>query len=103
MQTDYSGYPDCRNQTLEALNHAINLGTAEHFRILTPLMWRTKAETWTMTNALGGAPLVDIVAEHTHTCYKGDREHRHDWGYGCGSCPACELREKGYRQWRQSS
>ena len=64
-------------------------------------MWRTKAETWALTHALGGAPLVDIVAEHTHTCYKGDREHRHDWGYGCGTCPACELRAKGYRQWKQ--
>jgi len=102
-QTDYSGYPDCRNQTLEALNQAINLGTAEHFRVLTPLMWRTKAETWAMTHALGGEALTGIVAEHTHTCYKGDREHRHDWGYGCGACPACELRAKGYRQWRQDA
>ena len=96
-ETDYSGYPDCRNQTLEALNQAINLGTGEHFRVLTPLMWRTKAETWAMTHALGGEALTSIVAEHTHTCYKGDREHRHDWGYGCGACPACELRAKGYR------
>jgi 7-cyano-7-deazaguanine synthase len=102
-QTDYSGYPDCRNKTLAALNHAINLGTAERFSIVTPLMWRTKAETWALTHALGGEPLVDIVVEHTHTCYKGDRTHRHDWGYGCGACPACALREKGYRAWRQSS
>jgi 7-cyano-7-deazaguanine synthase len=99
-QTDYSGYPDCRNDTLGALNHAINLGTAEQFRIITPLMWRTKAETWALTNALGGEPLVDIVVEHTHTCYKGDREHRTEWGYGCGACPACDLRAKGYRDWR---
>ena len=100
-QTDYSGYPDCRNETLAALNHAINLGTGERFSIVTPLMWRTKAETWTLTHALGGQQLVDIVAEHTHTCYKGDRAHRHDWGYGCGACPACDLRAKGYRAWRQ--
>jgi 7-cyano-7-deazaguanine synthase len=102
-QTDYSGYPDCRNETLAVLNHAINLGTAERFSIVTPLMWRTKAETWALTHALGGEVLVDIVAEHTHTCYKGDRTHRHDWGYGCGECPACALREKGYRAWRQGS
>ncbi len=102
-QTDYSGYPDCRSETLTQLNHAINLGTAERFQILTPLMWRTKAETWAMTHALGGPALVDIVAEHTHTCYRGDRAHRHEWGYGCGACPACGLREKGYRQWRQTA
>jgi 7-cyano-7-deazaguanine synthase len=99
-QTDYSGYPDCRNETLAALNHAINLGTAERFSIVTPLMWRTKAETWALTHALGGDTLVDIIAEHTHTCYKGDRTHRHDWGYGCGECPACELRAKGFRVWK---
>jgi len=102
-QTDYSGYPDCRNETLSALNHAINLGTGEHFRVLTPLMWRTKAETWALAQTLGGAALVDIIAEHTHTCYMGDREHRHDWGYGCGTCPGCELREKGFRQWKQGA
>ena len=99
-QTDYSGYPDCRNETLAALNHAINLGTEERFRIVTPLMWRTKAETWALSQALGGQSLVDIVAEHTHTCYKGDREHRYEWGYGCNACPACNLREKGYSAWR---
>ncbi|MGO8955165.1 MAG: 7-cyano-7-deazaguanine synthase QueC [Rhodomicrobium sp.] len=102
-QTDYSGYPDCRNETLAQLNHAINLGTAERFQILTPLMWRTKAETWALTHALGGEALVDIVAEHTHTCYLGDRVHRHDWGYGCGACPACNLREKGFREWRRTA
>jgi 7-cyano-7-deazaguanine synthase len=99
-QTDYSGYPDCRNETLAALNQAINLGTAERFSIVTPLMWRTKAETWALTHALGGDTLVDIVAEHTHTCYKGDRTHRHDWGYGCSQCPACELRAKGFQIWK---
>ncbi|KAI96039.1 7-cyano-7-deazaguanine synthase [Rhodomicrobium udaipurense JA643] len=99
-QTDYSGYPDCRDETLQTLASAINLGTDEQFRIVTPLMWRTKAETWAMTHALGGNPLVDIVAEHSHTCYKGDRDHRHEWGYGCGTCPACDLRAKGYYAWR---
>ncbi len=102
-QTDYSGYPDCRNETLSALNHAINLGTGERFTIITPLMWRTKAETWGMTHALGGQSLVDIVAEETHTCYKGDRKHRHVWGYGCNACPACNLREKGYSAWRSGA
>ncbi len=99
-QTDYSGYPDCRNDTLSVLNQAINLGTSERFTIITPLMWRTKAETWALTYTLGGGALVDTVAEYTHTCYKGDREHRHLWGYGCGACPACKLREKGYSAWR---
>ncbi len=102
-QTDYSGYPDCRNETLSALNHAINLGTDELFRIVTPLMWRTKAETWALTHALGGQSLVDIVVEHTHTCYMGDRGSRHEWGYGCAECPACNLREKGYRAWRSGA
>ncbi len=102
-QTDYSGYPDCRNETLSALNHAINLGTEERFVVVTPLMWRTKAETWAVTHSLGGGRLVDIVAEYTHTCYKGDREHRHEWGYGCAACPACNLRERGYRAWRSGA
>jgi len=99
-QTDYSGYPDCRNETLAALNEAINLGIGEHFVIHTPLMWRTKAETWAMTEALGGDTLVQLVVEHTHTCYKGDHIHRQEWGYGCGICPACDLRANGYRGWR---
>ncbi len=102
-QTDYSGYPDCRADTLSALNQAINLGTAEHFRILTPLMWRTKAETWAMTQALGCDALVSLIVEETHTCYDGDRTHRHAWGYGCGVCPACDLRAKGYAEWAQSA
>jgi 7-cyano-7-deazaguanine synthase len=101
-ETDYSGYPDCRNETLEALNRAIDLGTDEHFSLITPLMWRTKAETWALAYKLGGDPLVDIIVEHTHTCYRGNREHRQDWGYGCGTCPACVLRAKGYRDWREN-
>jgi 7-cyano-7-deazaguanine synthase len=99
-QTDYSGYPDCRRHTLDTLNQAINLATAERFRIETPLMWRTKAETWAMTHALGGDALVNLIVEHTHTCYLGERETRHAWGYGCGACPACDLRAKGYNTWR---
>lgn len=102
-QTDYSGYPDCRNDTLAALNTAVNLGMAETFRFAFPLMWRTKAETWAMTHALGGDRLVEIVVEHTHTCYRGDRTERHAWGYGCGECPACELRAAGYEAWRRGS
>lgn len=101
-QTDYSGYPDCRNDTLQALNEAINLGTGERFAIVTPLMWRTKAETWALTHELGGDACVDLVIEHTHTCYRGVRDRRHEWGYGCNECPACNLREKGYKAWRAS-
>jgi 7-cyano-7-deazaguanine synthase len=99
-ETDYSGYPDCRNETLTALNRAIDLGLAERFFIETPLMWRTKAETWELTQALGGDTLVEIVVEHTHSCYRGDRAHHHEWGYGCDECPACLLRAGGYREWR---
>jgi 7-cyano-7-deazaguanine synthase len=102
-QTDYSGYPDCRNETLTALGDAINLGMAERFTLHFPLMWRSKAETWAMTAALGGGRLVEIVAEHTHTCYRGDRMHRHPWGYGCGDCPACELRAAGFAAWREGT
>lgn len=102
-QTDYSGYPDCRNDTLSALNRAVNLGMAEAFKFEFPLMWRTKAETWAMTQALGGDALVEIVAEHTHTCYLGNRTVRRPWGYGCGDCPACKLRAAGYEEWRQGA
>jgi 7-cyano-7-deazaguanine synthase len=102
-QTDYSGYPDCRHETLSALNEALNLGMAERFAIETPLMWRTKAETWAVAHALGGDVLVDIVVEKTHSCYKGERGRLHPWGYGCGTCPACELRAKGFAEWRASA
>jgi 7-cyano-7-deazaguanine synthase len=101
-ETDYSGYPDCRNETLTALAQTLRLGTEAPFRIETPLMWRTKAETWALAEALGGAPLVDIVTEHSHTCYLGQRETRHEWGYGCGECPACVLRARGYEEWRSA-
>jgi 7-cyano-7-deazaguanine synthase len=101
-ETDYSGYPDCRGATLKALQEAIRLGTEVPFAIETPLMWRTKAETWALAHELGGDALVDLLLEETHTCYRGERGRRHDWGYGCGMCPACELRAKGYAEWRAS-
>lgn len=101
-ETDFSGYPDCRDATLRALEQAIRLGTEIPFAIETPLMWLTKAETWGLTEQLGGAALVDLVIEETHTCYRGTRGVRHDWGYGCGTCPACELRARGYAEWRAS-
>lgn len=95
-ETDYSGYPDCRSDTLESLQKSICLGMDMDFKIVTPLMHIDKSETWRLANAVGGKPLVDLIVEETHTCYLGDRGTRHVWGYGCGSCPACELRENGY-------
>jgi 7-cyano-7-deazaguanine synthase len=95
-ETDYSGYPDCRDDTIKALQVAINLGMDRRFVLHTPLMWLDKAATWDLAAALGGGALVDLVLEHTHTCYRGDRDHRHDWGYGCGTCPACGLRAEGH-------
>jgi 7-cyano-7-deazaguanine synthase len=98
-ETDFSGYPDCRDNTLKALQVAISLGLDAPMTIETPLMWYDKAQTWAVTEKLGGEPLVDLVAEHTHTCYVGNRERRHPWGYGCGLCPACDLRRSGYNTW----
>jgi 7-cyano-7-deazaguanine synthase len=95
-ETDYSGYPDCRDDTIKALQAAINLGMEARFVLHTPLMWIDKAGTWALADRLGGAPLVDLIVEHTHSCYEGDRTHRHDWGYGCGVCPACKLRAAGH-------
>jgi 7-cyano-7-deazaguanine synthase len=97
-ETDFSGYPDCRDDTVKALQATLNLGMESRFVIDTPLMWLTKAQTWELARRLGGAQLVDIVRDETHTCYRGDREHFHDWGYGCGACPACELRRNGYEK-----
>jgi 7-cyano-7-deazaguanine synthase len=99
-ETDYSGYPDCRNETLEALERALRLGTEKDFRIDTPLMWLSKAQTWALADELGGTDLVDLTIELSHTCYRGDRTTRHAWGYGCGTCPACELRAKGFAEWQ---
>ena len=98
-ETDYSGYPDCRRETLDAMQQALNLGMEQGFAIETPLMWLTKAQTWALAKTLGGEPLIDMILEETHTCYLGDRGHRHAWGYGCGACPACELRQGGYKDW----
>lgn len=102
-ETDYSGYPDCRDATMRALEQAIKLGTEIPFTIETPLMWRTKAETWELAEELGGDVLVDLIVEETHSCYKGERGLRHDWGYGCGACPACELRAKGFAEWQEAA
>jgi 7-cyano-7-deazaguanine synthase len=100
-ETDYSGYPDCRDATIQTLAKAINLGMETALVFETPLMRVDKENTWAMAEALGGAALLDLITEETHTCYLGDREHRHAWGYGCGLCPACELRARGYEQWRR--
>jgi 7-cyano-7-deazaguanine synthase len=97
-ETDFSGYPDCRDETMKALQLALNLGMATDIKIETPLMWIDKAETWSMASALGGQALVDLILAETHTCYLGERGTLHEWGHGCGKCPACELRARGYRQ-----
>ncbi len=99
-ETDYSGYPDCRRTTLDAQELTLARGMDRPFNIDTPLMWLDKAETWTLADELGGEALVEIVVEESHTCYLGDRTRRHGWGYGCGTCPACELRAKGYDTWQ---
>ncbi len=95
-ETDFSGYPDCRDDTMKALQVALNLGMETRFVIHTPLMWIDKAATWKMAHDLGGNALVELVVEETHTCYLGERKVRHAWGYGCGNCPACQLRAKGW-------
>jgi 7-cyano-7-deazaguanine synthase len=104
-ETDFSGYPDCRDDTMKAMQLALSLGMDKRFLIDTPLMWIDKAETWALAYDLGeryapgsGQQLLDLMVEHTHTCYLGDREHRHAWGYGCGECPACVLRARGYER-----
>jgi 7-cyano-7-deazaguanine synthase len=101
-ETDYSGYPDCRDATLQALQHAINLGTGENFVIHTPLMKLTKAATWQLAHELGGDALIALIRDDTHTCYRGERGSRHEWGFGCGECPACKLRADGWRDWRKN-
>lgn len=95
-ETDYSGYPDCRDDTIKALQVALNLGMERRFVIETPLMWLSKGQTWRLAERLGGQALVAAVVEHTHSCYLGERSTRHHWGYGCGACPACELRARGW-------
>ncbi len=98
-ETDYSGYPDCRDATIKALETAIDLGMDRRFALHTPLMWRDKAATWALAHELGGDALVALIRERTHSCYLGDRSRRHDWGYGCGACPACELRANGWARY----
>ena len=102
-ETDFSGYPDCRDDAMKAMQLALNLGMAQRFVVHTPLMWIDKAATWALAQSLGGAALVDVIREHTHSCYQGDRSRRHDWGYGCGDCPACALRAAGYQRFRENS
>ncbi|MBI5926435.1 MAG: 7-cyano-7-deazaguanine synthase QueC [Aquabacterium sp.] len=102
-ETDYSGYPDCRDNTLKALQVAISLGLDSPMTIETPLMWLTKAQTWQLSHDLGGQALNELIIEHTHTCYLGDRQHRHAWGYGCGTCPACQLRQEGYESFARQA
>jgi 7-cyano-7-deazaguanine synthase len=97
-ETDYSGYPDCRDDTIKSLQVTLNLGMQRGFVLHTPLMWIDKAATWAMAYDLGGTNLIDLLLEETHTCYRGDRSHRHEWGYGCGTCPACVLRADGFRK-----
>ena len=102
-ETDFSGYPDCRDDTMKALQLALALGMDRRFLLETPLMWIDKAATWALAESLGGPELVDLVIEHTHTCYLGDRQHRHAWGYGCGTCPACVLRARGFETFRSTA
>lgn len=99
-ETDFSGYPDCRNDTIQSLEKTLSLGMATDFSLVTPLMFIDKAATWAMINELGGQELVDLVVEDTHTCYLGDRSKKHAWGFGCGSCPACILRATGFDRWQ---
>ena len=102
-ETDFSGYPDCRDDTIKAMQLALSLGMDKRFLIETPLMWIDKADTWALAKSLGGQALLDLIVEHTHTCYLGDRVHRHIWGYGCGACPACELRANGFARFERSA
>jgi 7-cyano-7-deazaguanine synthase len=98
-ETDFSGYPDCRDDTMKALQVALNLGMATRLKVETPLMWLDKSATWDLAHKLGGPRLIELIRTGTHTCYLGERGALHDWGYGCGSCPACELRARGYLQY----
>jgi 7-cyano-7-deazaguanine synthase len=102
-ETDYSGYPDCRDDTIKAMQVALNLGMEARFVLETPLMRVDKAGTWALAEALGGTGLVELIREATHSCYLGDRTVRHDWGYGCGTCPACDLRAKGWARYRSAN
>jgi 7-cyano-7-deazaguanine synthase len=101
-ETDYSGYPDCRDDTIKAMQLTLNLGMDRRFVLETPLMWLDKAATWALALELGGEPLVEVIRERSHTCYLGDRTNRHAWGFGCGTCPACQLRAQGWTRWTET-
>jgi 7-cyano-7-deazaguanine synthase len=102
-QTDYSGYPDCREDTIQTQAKALGLGLDRPTMVETPLMHLDKAQTWALADELGGDALVDLIVEHSHTCYRGERGQRHDWGYGCDDCPACDLRKTGWTRWREGA
>jgi 7-cyano-7-deazaguanine synthase len=102
-ETDFSGYPDCRDDTIKAMQVALTLGLDRRLTIHTPLMWIDKAGTFALAHAIGGEALIDLLLAETHTCYLGDREHQHDWGFGCGECPACRLRAEGFATWKAAS
>ena len=102
-ETDFSGYPDCRDETIQATAEALSLGLAREVRIHTPLMFIDKAATWELARRLGGTPLIDLIVEESVTCYEGDRSRRHEWGYGCGVCPACDLRAKGFEKYKAAA
>src|SRR5271154_6190286 len=102
-ETDFSGYPDCRDDTIKAMQLALTLGMDRRFVIHTPLMWIDKAGTFALANEIGGDGLITLLLGQTHTCYLGDRQHRHAWGFGCGECPACRLRADGYAKWKAAS
>ena len=105
-ETDYSGYPDCRDDTVKAMQLALTLGLDKRLTLHTPLMWIDKAGTFALAEQIGGQPFLDLVVEDSHSCYMGDRTHRHDWGYGCGDCPACQLRAQGFAKfmsWRKTT
>jgi 7-cyano-7-deazaguanine synthase len=102
-ETDFSGYPDCRDDTIKAMQLALSLGMDRRLVIHTPLMWIDKAATFALAHDIGGAPLIELLLAETHTCYLGDREHRHPWGFGCGECPACRLRAEGFAKWKTAA
>lgn len=102
-ETDFSGYPDCRDDTIKAMQVALTLGLDHRVTIHTPLMWIDKSGTFGLAQSIGGAPLIDLLLAETHTCYLGDRVHRHEWGFGCGECPACRLRAEGFAKWKAAS
>ncbi|MEP7029389.1 MAG: 7-cyano-7-deazaguanine synthase QueC [Pseudolabrys sp.] len=101
-ETDYSGYPDCRDDTVKAMQAVLRLGMDREFTLHTPLMWIDKAATFAMAVEIGDQPFLDVIVEDTHSCYVGDRSNRHDWGYGCGGCPACQLRARGFAKFTSS-